>query len=197
MNGFFSQNATIAVVMVGAAGAMLLLARSWRFRIAGLAIQYIGTFWLVALSWPLGLAVIKLVVGWMAAAILGLSGVNFLTRRARRWPTEWLFWGLALLLVIFSVSTLAPRLETWFPRGHPAQIWGSLLLIGIGLLNLGASSLGLRVIVSLLTVLSGFEILYAVVERSTLVAGLLSIVTLGIALAGSYLLNNTPPEAEA
>lgn len=197
MNGFFSQNATIAVVMVGAAGAMLLLARSWRFRIAGLAIQYIGTFWLVALSWPLGLAVIKLVVGWMAAAILGLSGVNFLARRARRWPTEWLFWGLALLLVIFSVSTLAPRLETWFSRGHPAQIWGSLLLIGIGLLNLGASSLGLRVIVSLLTVLSGFEILYAVVERSTLVAGLLSIVTLGIALAGSYLLNNTPPEAEA
>ena len=196
MNDFFVQNAFITVVMIVAAGAMMLLARSWRFRIAGLAIQYIAAFWLVSLSWPVGLAVIKLVVGWMAAAIIGLSGVNFQSRRARRWPTEWLFWGLALLLVILSVSTLAPRLQTSFPRGYPAQIWGSLLLIGIGLLNLGVSSLGLRVIVSLLTVLSGFEILYAVVERSTLVAGLLAVVTLGNALAGSYLLDNTPSEVE-
>jgi hypothetical protein len=39
-----------------------------------------------------------------------------------------------------------------------------------------------------MTVLSGFEILYAAVEGSVLVAALLAIINLGLALVGSYLL---------
>jgi hypothetical protein len=40
----------------------------------------------------------------------------------------------------------------------------------------------------LLTVLSGFEILYSAVEVSALVTGLLAGVNLGLALVGAYLL---------
>jgi hypothetical protein len=40
-----------------------------------------------------------------------------------------------------------------------------------------------------LTVLSGFEVLYAAVENSILVAALLAAVNLCLALVGSYLLN--------
>jgi hypothetical protein len=49
-----------------------------------------------------------------------------------------------------------------------------------------------------MTALSGFEILYATVEGSVLVAGLLAIINLGLALVGSYLLvaSNTEEEAE-
>ncbi len=43
-------------------------------------------------------------------------------------------------------------------------------------------------IIGLLTALSGFEILYAAVETSVMVAGLQAIVTLGLALIGAYLL---------
>ena len=43
-------------------------------------------------------------------------------------------------------------------------------------------------ILALLTVLSGFEVIYAGVESSTLVAGLLAGINLGLALVGSYLL---------
>jgi hypothetical protein len=68
------------------------------------------------------------------------------------------------------------------------QAWGGLLLIGFGLLHLGFSSRSIRVAFSLLTMLAGFEILYAVVEASTLVAALLALVNLGIALAGAYLM---------
>jgi hypothetical protein len=39
-----------------------------------------------------------------------------------------------------------------------------------------------------LTYLSGFEVLYATVESSILVTGILVVVNLGIALVGGYLL---------
>jgi hypothetical protein len=40
----------------------------------------------------------------------------------------------------------------------------------------------------LLTAFSGFEIIYAVIETSLLVTGLLAVVNLGLALVGAYLL---------
>ena len=65
---------------------------------------------------------------------------------------------------------------------------GSLLLIGMGLLHLGITVSILRVTIGLMTVLSGFEILYSAVEGSVLVAALLAIINLGLALTGSYLM---------
>jgi hypothetical protein len=47
-----------------------------------------------------------------------------------------------------------------------------------------------------LTLLSGFEILYATVETSILLAGLLTVVNLGLALAGAYLMTATPSEED-
>jgi hypothetical protein len=196
MSQFLADTGFLAAGLAGIAGAVMLLARSWRLRVAGLALQYIAVFWLVAISWPLGLASIKLVVGWLAGAILGISRIDFLARQERRWPTEWLFFGLVVLLVVAAVFSLAPGMLTWFPGSTPAQIWGGLLLIGMGLVHLGIASRGLRVVVSLLTILSGFEILYAIIERSTLVAGLLAAVTLGVALVGAYLLGSTPEELQ-
>jgi uncharacterized membrane protein len=75
---------------------------------------------------------------------------------------------------------------------------GSLLLIGMGLLHLGITSYVLRVVIGLMTVLSGFEILYSAVEGSILVAALLAVINLGLALVGAYLLiaENAPGEVE-
>jgi hypothetical protein len=39
--------------------------------------------------------------------------------------------------------------------------------------------------------LTGFETLYAAVEGSVLVAGLLAVVDLGLALVGAYLISNS------
>jgi len=68
------------------------------------------------------------------------------------------------------------------------------ILLGVGLLQLGISRSPLRIIIGLLTVLSGFEILYAGVENSTLVTVLLAVVTLGLAIGGAYVL--TPMKTE-
>lgn len=194
MISFLTQNAIAAVILVAVASGLMLLTSSWRGRVTGLALMYLGVFWLTGLSWPLGLAAIKLVVGWMAGAILGVSGINLLPPTRRRWPTEWIFLGLVFILVIVAVNSLAPTIVEWFPGCKPTQAWGGLLLILSGVVHLGIASRGLRTIISLLTILAGFEILYAVVETSTLVAGLQAIVTLGVALTGAYLLGTTAGE---
>ena len=57
------------------------------------------------------------------------------------------------------------------------------------MLELGITVQPLRVTIGLLTVLCGFEILYASIENSILVAALLSVINLGLALVGAYLIN--------
>ncbi len=196
MRNLMATNAFIAVILLGGAGALILLSRSWRWRLGALAFLYLGVFWLVAISWPFTLASVKLVAGWMAAAILGISRVNLLPSDRPRWPTERLFVGLVVLVVGISASTMETTVATWIPNIRPAQAWGAIFLIGIGLINLGFASRGLQVVTSLLIALSGFEIVYAVVESSTLVAGLLAIVNIGVALVGAYLLGNLPDEED-
>jgi hypothetical protein len=71
--------------------------------------------------------------------------------------------------------------------GIPVAI-GGILLTTMGLLQLGMTTQILRVILGLLTTLSGFEILYAAMEGSSLVAALLVVVNLGLGLVGAYLL---------
>jgi hypothetical protein len=87
-----------------------------------------------------------------------------------------------------ATFALSSHASTWLGLSIPIA-WGSLILIGMGLLQLGISSQPFRVILGLLTVLAGFEILYATVESSALVAALLSAVNLGLSLAGAYFLN--------
>ena len=66
------------------------------------------------------------------------------------------------------------------------------------MIHLGVTSDILRVTLGLLTMLTGFEVLYAAVESSILVAGLLALTNLGLGIAGSYLLvaGSIPLEVE-
>ena len=74
---------------------------------------------------------------------------------------------------------------------------GSIMLAAMGALQIGSSSRTSRVILGLLTFLTGFEVFYAAVEGSILVSGLLSVVTLGLGLVGAHLLGAAVPEDTA
>jgi hypothetical protein len=91
-------------------------------------------------------------------------------------------------LVLLAVSAAANTLGAWLPASALPLRWGALVLIGLGLLHLGMTLAPLRVILGLLTTLLGFEVLFSTLENSILVVGLMSVITLGLALAGSYLL---------
>ena len=178
------------VFLVSLTGIILLVSPDWRVSIAALAVQYFGVFVLVAMSWPLEMAIVKLVTGWMVCAVLALAKTGAPGRYIEEQGTIMivLFRLLAAGLVGLVVASTAPRILVWIPEITIEQLLGGWVLIGLGLLHLGLTSSTLRVTLGLLTVLAGFEILYAAVETSVLVAGLLAAVSLGLALVGAYLL---------
>jgi hypothetical protein len=183
--------AWIAVIVIVVSSVSLLLTRDWRWSIIFLSIQYLGMFVLVLQHWPVGMASVKVVAGWMSAAILGMTRSGFSNDSSDEessWPRGWLFRSFAAGVVILIVAVITPGVDTIMADAGFAVTTGSLLLIGMGLLQLGLTASILRVSLGLMTFLSGFEILYAAVEGSVLVAALLAVINLGLALVGAYLL---------
>ena len=174
----------------------LMAANEWRRVMAILAVQYLVVFAITLTVWPLGMAAIKLVGGWMSLAILAARPPetrDFQINSSSRWGLAVRILALGLVwLVVFSISPLLAE-ATFIPQ--PMMIAGMLLVWG-GLLQLGIFRQAIRVIIGLLTLLAGFEMIYAVVEFSLLVAGLLAAVNLGLAFIGSYLLTAAEMEEQ-
>jgi hypothetical protein len=180
-----------AMVLVFFTSVLLLLGRDWRWLIVALSLQYVGVFLLVTLSWPLEMAVVKLLTGWMAGAVLGVSVAIvpvMWKSEERAWPSGGVFKLFAACLVILVVFSSAPKIASWLPGVEVEIVLGSLILIGNGLLSLGLTTHPFRVTMGLLTLLAGFEILYAALQVSALVAGLLAGVNLSLALAGAFII---------
>ena len=186
-----------AVVLVLLTSAALLVSRDWRWSLAILTAQYIGVFALVAVFGRPEVAIAKIMAGWIASAVLALALAGYeggVINQTGSQPlaadtsSGRLFRLLAVGIVGLAVSSLTQPLMSWVPGLQLGQSWGVLLLIGLGLFHLGLTTHPFKVVIGLLTVLSGFEILYAAVETSALVTGLLAGVNLGLALVGAYLL---------
>lgn len=188
------------LALMGLTSLLILIGRNWRWILVALAVQYLGVFVLVAFSWSLSLAGVKLVGGWMATLLMAATLWNSPLELAEESsaPSGRIFRTIAAGLVALVIFATTGSLQSWLPGIDPIVIVGSLILIEMGLLHMAMTSQPLRVTIGLLTVLSGFEIIYAAVESSVLVAGLLAGFTIGLALAGAYLLiaPGLEPEAE-
>ena len=191
--------AWVAVGFVLATSTGLLISRDWRLELGLLGLQYLGVFWLTNQHWPISMAAIKLVTGWMAIATLGMTRLSLKEAdesSEQFWPQGRFFRLFAAGIVTVIVTTAAPRVEEIIPGIGLPVISGSLILLGLGMLHLGMTAQPFRVILGLLTILSGFEALYAALESSVLVAAMLSVVNLGLALVGAYLLTSRIPKLE-
>jgi hypothetical protein len=195
-----STLAWIAVLLITITSVGLLLARDWRWLMIFLATQYFAMLILTLQHWPLGMASVKVVAGWMSVAILGMTRSGLpredKTERQSVLPRGRLFRLFASGIVILVVATATPRVDAVVADAGFAVTTGSLLLVGMGLLQLGVTDHILRVTIGLMTVLAGFEILYATVEGSILVVALLAVINLSLALVGSYLLIASNSNAE-
>jgi hypothetical protein len=175
----------------------ILVSRDWRLGLGFLGLQYLGVFWLTSQHWPISMAAIKLVTGWMAIATLGITRLNIKEsdeETEQILPEGRLFRMFTAGIVTVIIVTAAPTVEDIIPGIGMPVISGSLILMGLGMLHLGMTVQPFRVILGLLTVLAGFEALYAALESSILVAAMLSTVNLGLALVGAYLLSARMPE---
>ena len=181
----------LAVLLALVASGGLLLARDWRWQVVWAAAQYLALFTLTLNHWPLSMAAATLVSGWMAAAMLGISRPPAQSERS---DSGRLFQGIIAAVVLLAVTVAAFSLSDWLgSAGFPLAL-GALILVGLGLLQLGMTSHPGRITWGLLTTLAGFETLFSALENSILVAVLLSAVTLGLALAGAYLLQSAPEQ---
>ena len=163
-----------------------------------MAALYFGMFALISQTWPFGLASVKLVTGWMVCAALGVTRLGLPEREQTTEaaaPQGRSFRLFAAALVVALVLAAAPQMEILIPGISPNLMRAGLLLAGMGLIHLGLASEPLQVSLGLLTFLAGFETLYASVETSVLLAGLLAIINLGLALVGSYWMTAQQTEA--
>jgi len=179
---------TLLMTILTASG--LLFSRDWRWSLGLLAVQYLCVFWMVQAHWPVSMASAKLVTGWMACAVLGIAQLNARGGKetSRTWQQGRLFSILAAGMILAAMFALSLRGVEWISLSLPV-VWGGLVLIGLGLLHLAFTSDSFYVVIGLLTLLSGFEVLYAAIESSILVTALLSVVNLGLALTCAYILN--------
>ncbi len=182
----------IAVGLIIATSTAMLINRDWRVNLGALAVQYVAAFWLVTRHLPFVMGSAKLITGWMVVAVLGMTHMGIPASEEEKEDSfllrgQW-FRVILICIVALVAAGSSPRIEAGIPGLGLQVIAGSLLLIGAGVIHLGVTSDTLRVILGLLTTLTGFEIIYAAVESSILVAGLLAVTNLGLGIVGSYLL---------
>ncbi|MDF1520007.1 MAG: hypothetical protein RQ728_05745 [Brevefilum sp.] len=179
---------TLAFLMIVITAMVILIFRDWRINTAALTLQYLAVFYLVTLSWPIGLAIVKLIVGWMATAAIGLTCLRQMDDSPPTESTSSLFFralaGLMIILVMFVISSTLQ--DTVFPNVDLVIIRSGLMLVGMALMQLGTNASPYLIIMSLLSFMAGFELIHAALERSTLLTGLMASVNLGLALVGVY-----------
>jgi hypothetical protein len=187
-----------AVFLVLITSGGLLLSRGWRIALAFLSVQYVGVFLLVAANWPIEQAFVKLITGWIAAAVLGLVYASADTDPTgnRNWPAGRVFRVLVILLIMITVWSIAPTVSGWIPGVSREVLSGGLLLLIMGILQFSLGIDPFYIVIGLLTFLSGFEVIYAAVESSILMTGLMAVTNLILALIGSYLIAGPGLEQE-
>ena len=181
---------TVIVLTVALFG--LILADSRRLTVIAFSAVVLMLFSINIQFWSFGFAISKLLTGIMAMLILVLTPSQEEETKPIIPGTGRIFnavsFGFCIILVLFTITR-----TTQFLAISPDQAIPALLILLCGFILLGISQDPFRIIIGLITVITGFEILYSAVEKSLLINGLLAAVELLVALVGSYLL--TPASA--
>jgi hypothetical protein len=180
-----------AVFIIVLVNIILINLNQWRWMSIAWVFQVFAIFWLTTLSWSISQSAVKLIGGWIAIAIVSATRPEVILEKDNEaievgFGFQFLSVGMTWLLA-FSIS---PAIQSIIPASIEI-IWGSVLLIAGGLLQIGLSRNIVRTILGLLTFLGGFEVLYASVESSVLVSGLLAILNISLAWLVFYFLSTS------
>ena len=207
------------------AASLLVVMSSWRARLTALAVQYACVAALLTQIVIWQVVVARLIVGAGILGILVLTGhettgifpwqrqttpageeaaaaapspVATITRLWKsQFSADFPFRAVAVAMAIVAAASLAGQPNALLPGLSTDLKMAGYLLCGLGLFSLGLSEEPLRAGLSLLTLLSGFELLYVAVETSLAIVALLAVVDFTVALAVSYLaLVNIPRRKE-
>jgi hypothetical protein len=172
----------LGAILVTITASIMLISDDWRVYVDLLALRYQG---LCCCCRLLAMSISHLVAGWIAGAVLGMamlslpyhpgetkdiehsgrstSRLAYQLRLGSDRSPNIIFLLLSIFLVALAVFSQTPRLSNWIPGLGLTQAWGGLILIGIACFSLVLRSIR-RVTIGLLTLLSGFLILYSAVN---------------------------------
>ncbi len=170
---------------LGAIG-LVLVASDWRMRIAGLASIYLVGFIVILQIWPVALASIKLVSGWMGIALLSNSMLDSINQRTeQRFLSETIFRFLMAVLIWIVIAAIAPSINEWLPIPY-TNLYIGLSLMGSGLLFMSLTDDFFEITLGLLSILAGFDIIYSSLEGSALVTGIYAFIIILICMLSGY-----------
>ena len=205
----------LSIALLLLTSIFLLISKDWRLSLLALAMQYIPVFLLVSQLWPVQMALVKVIAGWISCLLLGIGAVNLPGNNLRiripfrkrdkpgiefhsdsntarlsrtKAPLGNYFTFFAAGTVFLAAVAIAFRISSTTGEAYIYPVLGGITLIGMGLLQIGFTDEPLYISIGLLTITAGFEIIYALIDSSILVAGLLAGANLGIAVIGTYLL---------
>jgi hypothetical protein len=165
---------------------VVFLSENWRQILISLAVLYLGSFILFLQVWPFSMAAAKLITGWMCIAILSFVTVYQTSKVESGITPKRVFKSMSLVMIWMAAYLLSSKISALFQVSLEIA-FTSFAILGCGLLQLGMSSSTFKAIIGILTFFAGFEILYAGLESSILVNGMILAVDLLIAFVGSYL----------
>ncbi len=203
---FISQEIFLLGLIVTA--GTILVTRDWRLLILALLLQYILVGLILSRLVRPDIAVLKIMIGAFICPILFLSArqvaVNtpimspvIQQERGNRAATGWVFRLLTALIVLLATVTVSEMFA--LPGLPPTLVITVYWLALVGLTTLIITKDPLKTGIGLLTILTGFDLLYTTLEHSLLITGLWGAVNLLLALAISYLIiaNGANPEEES
>lgn len=190
-----SNISVIAVLILVITTTVLLVVNHWRWMSIAWVFQVFSIFWLTSLSWSIAESVVKLIGGWITIAIVSSSHPDIVLENDQESISTGFGFRflIAGMLWLFSFS-IAPSIQS-LAQTRIEIIWGGMLLFTSGLLQIGLSKNYIRTIIGLITFISGFEVMYASIESSVLVSGLLVFITIGLSWLLIYF-NSPASESE-
>jgi hypothetical protein len=203
--------ASIGLLGLVVAASVLVITNSWRLRLTALAAQYmcLAALFTQIVIWQVVLG--RLVVGAGVVGILLVTSreitgaypwaprkpladaaapaprVILSTLWRSQFSADFPFRVVAVAMALVVAGSLAGQPIELLPVLSPGVKMAGFLLCGLGLFSLGLSEDPMRAGLSLLTLLSGFELLYIVVEPSLAIVALLAAADFAVTLAVSYL----------
>jgi len=190
--------APIATILSGLTAGIIVVSSDHRVRLGMLVLQYGCVTSLISLTTPINLSIIKLAAGWTACLVIGITivqrGRYASLTQVGALPTSWIFRMIAVLLISTSAIGIGQFSLVDYLAVPKESFASTLLLIGLGILQIGLTEDPIGVGIGLLMIISGFEVFYTALEPSMAIMALMASIHIGIALVASILIIDVKKE---
>ena len=179
-------NSLIIIISIVFSG-LIMIVPDWRLRMLFLAVIQLIGFILILQIWPIALASVKLISGWMGVALMSATMASSGSEGRKDIQTSAKVFKI--MLAAFSWIVIAAsidNLNAWLPISY-TNLFVGLVFFFCGIFYISLVFEIHEIAVGLLIFLAGFDIIYSSLEGSALVTGIYGLIVILVSLISSYL----------